>query len=75
VWGKYISFYVNAGSTHNNHYALVSYFTLFRSDTVTLTDIVALTVCDKSVACRLHDAYFNFQVTILYHASVVIFES
>jgi len=73
--GKYSGFYVKAGGTHNNHYALVSYFILFRSDIVTLTDIVALTVCDKSVSCRLHDAHFNFQVTILYHTSVVIFES
>ena len=53
----------------------MSYFILFRSDIVTLTDIVALTICDKSVSCRLHDAYFNFEVTILYHDSVVIFES
>jgi len=36
---------------------------------------MALTICDKSVSCRLHDAYFNFEVRILYHASVVIFGS
>ena len=57
------------------HYVLVPYFILFRSDIITLTDIVALTASDDGDSCILHDAKVNFQVTLLQHASVVIFES